>query len=72
KLMANQIPDTAVPSDLKEKMNFVRENVEDLVFRVGQVKGNSLDGEMILNTPTGKGHKNSLAYFMNMVDSLVD
>lgn len=72
KLMANQIPDTAVPSDLKEKMNFVRENVEDVVFRVGQVKGNSLDGEMILNTPTGKGHKNSLAYFMNMVDSLVD
>ncbi len=72
KLMANQISAEAIPAEFKEKLSFIKDNVEDLVFRIGQVKGNTVDGEMIFNTPTGKGHKNSLAYFMNMIEVLAE
>lgn len=72
KAMVSKIPQDMIPEEFKQKANYVKDNVEDVVFRVGQVKGNSLEGEMILNTPAGKGHKNSLAYFLNVIDALVE
>lgn len=72
KQVINSIPEGLVPSSYQNKVNYVSENVEDVVFRVGKMKGNVMEGEMILNTPEGKGHKNSLAYFLNVIDALVD
>ncbi|WP_233268655.1 DUF1573 domain-containing protein [Cellulophaga sp. L1A9] len=72
KSLTKDIPEDMVPNSYREKLDYISNNVEDLEFRVGKMKGNVLEGEMILNTPEGKGHKNSLAYFLNMIDALVD
>ncbi|WP_255535129.1 DUF1573 domain-containing protein [Cellulophaga sp. E16_2] len=72
KNIASDIPEDMVPDSYREKLNYISNNVEDVEFRIGKMKGNVLEGEMILNTPEGKGHKNSLAYFLNMIDALVD
>lgn len=72
KNVARDIPKDMIPESYKEKLNFISNNVEDLEFKVSKIKGNVLEGEMILNTPENKGHKNSMAYFLNMIDALVD
>ena len=72
KHITKSIPSDLVPEAYKEKLNYISNNVEDIEFKVGKMKGNVLEGEFILNTPKGQGHKNSLAYFMNMIDALVD
>tara|TARA_R110000868_G_scaffold68720_3_gene203228 strand:+ start:4808 stop:6724 length:1917 start_codon:yes stop_codon:yes gene_type:complete len=72
KQVVTQIPEDFVPRAFQQKLNYISNNVEDVTFRVGKMKGNVMEGEMILNTPIGKGHKNSLAYFLNMIDALVE
>lgn len=72
KQILNSIPEGLVPNSYQGKVNYISENVEDVIFRVGKMQGNVMEGEMILNTPEGKGHKNSLAYFLNVIDALVD
>lgn len=72
KQITKSIPADMIPESYKEKLNYISNNVEDLVFTAGKMKGNTIEGEMILNVPKGKGHKNSLAYFMNMINALVD
>tara|TARA_R110002050_G_scaffold16719_1_gene50486 strand:+ start:136407 stop:138323 length:1917 start_codon:yes stop_codon:yes gene_type:complete len=72
KQVVTQIPEDFVPRAFQQKLNYISNNVEDVTFRVGKMKGNVMEGEMIFNTPIGKGHKNSLAYFLNMIDVLVD
>ena len=71
KSMVTKFPQDMMPREIQSKMDFIAENTEDVVFRTSKVKGNSMQGEMILNTPE-KGHKNSLAYFLNMIDTLMD
>lgn len=72
KYITKSIPSDMVPEAYKEKLNYISNNVEDIEFKVGKMKGNVLEGEFILNTPKGKGHKNSLAYFINMIDALME
>ncbi|WP_025616397.1 DUF1573 domain-containing protein [Cellulophaga baltica] len=72
KTITRDIPGDMIPNAYKEKLNYISDNVEDATFKVSKMKGNVLKGEMILNTPEGKGHKNSLAYFLNMIDALID
>tara|TARA_R110000868_G_scaffold144389_2_gene363421 strand:+ start:555 stop:2495 length:1941 start_codon:yes stop_codon:yes gene_type:complete len=72
KQIVSQIPVDMMPQAYEQKLNYISENVEDVIFKIGKIKGNVIEGEMILNTPLGKGHKNSLAYFINMMDALVD
>jgi len=72
KQIMEQIPEGLVPQAYTQQLNYISENVEDVIFKVGKIKGNVIEGEMILNTPVGKGHKNSLAYFINVIDALMD
>lgn len=72
KQILNSIPEGLVPNSYQGKVNYISENVEDVIFSVSKMQGNVMEGEMILNTPEGKGHKNSLAYFLNVIDALVD
>ena len=59
------------PSDLRGKVAFLTDNTEDVFFNFEKIKGNQMKGEMIWNTPT-EGHKNSFAYFINMIDALME
>ena len=72
KNMTKSIPTDMVPEVYKEKVNYIATNVEDMEFKVGKIKGNVLQSEFILNTPKDQGHKNSLAYFIHMIDALID
>lgn len=69
--IASTFPREIMPNDFKEKIDFIAENTEDVIFKTGKVKKNAMEGEMILNTPE-KGHNNSLAYFLNMITALMD
>ena len=71
KEIASEFPRDLMPRELKDRIDYISANTEDVIFRTGKVKGNTLDGEMILNTPE-KGNKNSLAYFLNMINALID
>ncbi len=71
KQIATKFPRDIMPRDLQERIDYIADNTEDVIFKVGKIKGNILEGEMILNTPE-EGHKNSLAYFLNMVNTLID
>ena len=71
KQIATNVPRDVLPRELKDKMDYISKNTEDVIFRTSKIKNNTLNGEMILNTPE-KGHKNSLAYFFNLIDMLID
>jgi len=67
-----EIPSEMFPSDIQKEMNTLSDYAEDAIFKIGKVKGNTLESELRLNIPEGKGHKNSLVYFINMIDSFLD
>lgn len=69
--IASTFPREIMPSDIKKRIDFVAENTKDVIFKTGKVKNNAIEGEMILNTPQ-EGHNNSLAYFLNMINTLID
>lgn len=69
--IAATFPREIMPNDIKKRIDFVAENTRDVVFKTSKIKNNTLEGEMILNTPE-KGHNNSLAYFLNMINALID
>lgn len=69
--IASTFPREVMPDDIKKRIDFISENTRDVLFRTSKVKNNSMEGELILNTPE-KGHKNSLAYFLNMINALID
>lgn len=69
--IASTFPREIMPNDFKERIDFIAENTEDVIFKTGKVKNNTMEGEMILNTPE-KGNSNSLAYFLNMINALMD
>ncbi|WP_407556436.1 DUF1573 domain-containing protein [Winogradskyella sp. 4-2091] len=71
KEIAATFPREIMPNDFKERIDFIAENTEDVIFKTGKVKNNAMEGEMILNTPE-KGNSNSLAYFLNMINALMD
>jgi len=60
-----------MPSNLRKQIDFVSKNTKDVIFKTSKIKNNTLQGEMILNTPE-KGHNNSFAYFLNMINALID
>ena len=69
--IASTFPKEMMPNDLKQRIDFISENTKDVIFKTSKVKNNTMEGEMILNTPE-KGHNNSLAYFLNMINALID
>ena len=69
--IASTFPREIMPNEFKERIDFIAENTEDVIFKTGKVKNNAMEGEMILNTPE-KGNTNSLAYFLNMINALMD
>ena len=69
--IASTFPRELMPNDVKKHIDFISENTKDVIFKTGKVKNNAMEGEMILNTPN-KGHNNSLAYFLNMINALID
>ncbi len=72
KKSVKDIPNDVLPREIESKLNYFSENVEDAYLTVGKMKGNTMEAEMIINKPEDKGHKNSLAYFFNMINALVD
>ncbi len=71
KKIVSQIPAKEMPREFKNKIDFMSDNTEDLIFKSGKIKGNTINSTLILNTPT-QGHKNSLAYFINFIDAFID
>ncbi len=71
KKIVSEIPLEAYPSSLKGEIGFLTQNTEDIQINFSRVKGNSLSGEMTWATPE-EGHKNSFAYFVNMIDALMN
>ncbi len=71
KQIVSQVPSELYPRDLRNKVDFIANNTEDVLFTAGKVKGNTMQGEMILNTPE-EGHKNSLVYFINLLNGMID
>ncbi|NRD22257.1 hypothetical protein HNV10_03330 [Winogradskyella litoriviva] len=69
--IASTFPREMMPNAVKEKIDFISQNTEDVIFKTGKIKNNAMEGEMILNVPE-KGHNNSLAYFLNMINALMD
>jgi len=71
KRIVNQIPAELYPRELRDKVDYLVKNTEDVLFTTSKVKGNKMQGEMIWNTAE-EGHKNSLAYFLNIINTLAD
>lgn len=71
KKIVSEIPVDSYPNSLKGEIGFITQNTEDIQINFSRVKGNSMKGEMIWATPE-VGHKNSFAYFINMIDALMD
>ncbi|MEM7484405.1 MAG: hypothetical protein AAF348_04280 [Bacteroidota bacterium] len=71
KNIISEIPSEAFPRELRSNIDFLTENTEDLSVNFSKIKGNTMTGKMILKTPE-KGHKNSLAYFINIIDKLME
>ena len=71
KRIVQQIPTELYPREIQEKIGFISQNTEDVLFTTSKIKGNTMQGEMIWNTPK-EGHKNSLAYILNMLAALVN
>ncbi|WP_394748144.1 hypothetical protein [Spongiimicrobium salis] len=71
KRIVSQIPAEAYPRELRDKIAFITKNTEDMTLTAGKIKGNTIFSEVILNTPKNADHKNSLAYFFNMVDAFM-
>lgn len=69
--IVSKIPTEAFPRDLRSEIGFITNNTRDFKLNMSKIKGNRMSGEMILKTPT-EGHKNSFAYFINMIDELMD
>jgi len=70
KRIISKIPESELPSGLRKKIGFLTQNVEDLKMNFSRVKGNSMKGNLTWAN-SKKGHKNSLVYFINMIDSLM-
>lgn len=66
-----KIPTEAYPRGLRNEIGLITNNTKDLKINMSKVKGNGMSGEMILKTPT-EGHDNSFAYFIHMIDELMD
>ncbi|MBS9461362.1 hypothetical protein KIM67_02995 [Flagellimonas sp. 389] len=71
KNIISEIPSEAFPRELRSNIDFLTDNTEDLRVNFSKIKGNTMTGKMILKTPE-KGHKNSLAYFINIIDKLME
>ncbi len=71
KKIITQIPADSYPVDLRNKIGFLTENTEDVLFNFEKIKGNTMKGELIWSTATG-GHNNSFDYFLNMIEALID
>ncbi len=71
KSIVSRIPSEAFPRELRDNIDFLTNNTEDLKVNFSKIKGNTMSGEMILQIPD-EGHKNSLAYFFNLVDKLME
>ncbi len=71
KKIVAEIPVDSYPSELRNKVSFLTNNTEDVYFNFEKIKGNTMKGEMIWNTPE-EGHKNSFAYFINMINRLME
>ena len=66
-----QIPVESFPRELRNKVDFLTSNTEDVKFNFQKIKGNSMKGELIWEIPS-EGHKNSFVYFINMIDAMMD
>ncbi|WP_350286678.1 hypothetical protein [uncultured Croceitalea sp.] len=71
KNIVSKIPSEAFPRELRSNIDFLTNNTEDLRVNFSKIKGNAMTGELVLKTPA-QGHKNSLAYFMNLIDKLME
>lgn len=71
KKIMSEIPEDSFPRELRNKVDFLTSNTEDIKFNFQKIKGNSMKGELIWQT-SEDGHKNSLAYFINMIDAIMD
>ena len=71
KSILSKVPSEAFPRSFRNDIDYIINNTENLKLNFSRVKGNTMSGEMILETPT-QGHKNSFAYFINVIDQLMD
>ncbi len=66
-----EIPAESFPRELRNKVDFLTSNTEDIKFNFQKIKGNSMKGELIWEIPS-EGHKNSFVYFINIIDAMMD
>ena len=71
KTIISKIPSEAFPRELRKNIDFLTNNTEDLRVNFSKIKGNTLTGEMVLKTPK-EGHRNSLVYFIDLMEKLMD
>ncbi|KPM30847.1 Hypothetical protein I595_2824 [Croceitalea dokdonensis DOKDO 023] len=71
KNIISEIPTEAFPRELQGNLEFLTKNTKDMRINFSKIKGNRMSGEMVLKTPV-EGHKNSLQYFLNMIEQLMD
>ncbi len=71
KKIISQIPAESYPRNLRDKVSFLTNNIGGMTFNSQKMKGNSMKSEIVFDTQ-GEGHKNSLAYIMNIIDSFMD
>lgn len=70
KKIISEIPAASFPRELRDKVDFLTSNTEDITLNVQKMKGNTIKGKLSWRTPT-ENHKNSLVYFINMIDGLM-
>ncbi len=66
--LANKIPLTDMPSDLRSMIEFFRENAGNMTIKQGKMKDNILSADMTMSVE-GE-HKNSLAYFLHLINGI--
>lgn len=71
KNILSKVPSEAFPRQLRENIDFLTNNTENLRVNFSKIKGNTFSGKMILETPE-EGHKNSFVYFINLIDQIMD
>ena len=71
KSIISKIPSDAFPRGVRDNIEYLTDNTENLRVNFSKMKGNTLSGKMILETPK-EGHKNSFVYFINILNQLID
>ncbi len=71
KSIMNNVPESLLGYGTEKKMfDYAKDNLSEISLTTSRLKGNKMQVELKMNTPTGKG--NSLKFLMHFIEDLID